>query len=66
MKSLNLPPNAGNFFLVSDPQPDDPDAIEASSLPVPDCRCGATAVLAFTVIKLEGAVEGVWFALPAT
>lgn len=44
------------FFFVSDPQPDEPEAMEASSLELIVCRLDTTLGLA--VIKLVGAGIG--------
>lgn len=45
-------PIIGVFFLVNEPQPDEPEAMEASSLELTVCRLDIT--LGFAVIRLVG------------
>lgn len=48
---MNKP--GGFFFFVNEPQPDEPEAMEASSLELTVCRLDT--IFGFTDIKLVGA-----------
>lgn len=52
LNRLSPDPIIGVFFFVNEPQPDEPEAMEASSLELTVCRLDIT--LGFAVIRLVG------------